>query len=264
MTGTSGQKGVLRSTVTEQYDSSKSIRRDDPLPLYHQLKQILLEQIETGKLGTGDALPTEKELQERYDVSRITVRRALSDLAAAGYLVRLSGRGTFVLQPKVLHTSGRIGGFIDDLTEQGFRVRSEILVNERRPVPFSIAQKLNVPEGKELPYRKALVFASGAPIALGETYDNLGPAFSITPDELRNTSFLTVLAEKHGLVFRHAERTTEAVAARADEAEFLDVGIGAPLLLVELLIQDSDDKPVYFVKSLYRGDRYKYFQRIKT
>ena len=78
---------------------SHQIDRSSPLPLYYQLKQILLEKIESGLWSPGDLIPSEHELQETYGVSRTTVRQTLSDLVHEGVLVRHRGRGTLSRNP---------------------------------------------------------------------------------------------------------------------------------------------------------------------
>ncbi|MCZ7569751.1 MAG: GntR family transcriptional regulator [Ardenticatenaceae bacterium] len=234
-----------------------TIDRNSPLPLYYQLKQILLRQIQNNDIPAGEPLPSEKDLQERYDVSRITVRRALSDLTAEGYLSRQAGRGTFVLHPKVQDRSETLGGFIDDLIAQGFSVESRILSYGMRPASRYVADKLGIDEGQPLLYFQKLVDADGEPIALTEAFINVDEGVTFTPEELNVHTVYPLLERKCGLILRRANKTLEATLALEDEAALLHVKPGTPMLLAHLIVSDERGQPGAFVKALYRGDRYK-------
>lgn len=239
-----------------------AIDRSSPVPLYYQLKRILLRHIQNGDIVPGEALPSEVELQQRYGVSRITVRRALSDLASEGYISRQPGRGTFVLQPKLQDRSEKLGGFADDLVAQGFKVESQILEHGRRPAPRGVARKLGVDEGQSLLYMQRLVYANGEPIALATGYFNLGEEIIFTTEELESDSIYPLLERKHGIPLRRADRTLEATVALEHEAQMLHVKPNTPLLLAELIVYDGQGRRVAFVKAVYRGDRYKYYSTL--
>lgn len=242
--------------------ATAAIDRSSPLPLYYQLRQILLRHILSGDIAPGEPLPTEKELQERHCVSRITVRRALSDLASEGYISRQAGRGTFVLRAKVQDRSEKLGGFVDDLVAQGYEVESQILGHGFRPVPHRVAQKLGVDVGQPVLYLRRLVYADSEPIGLATGYFNVGEEITFTREELNSSSIFPLLEQKYNIVLRRADKTMEATLALGDEAELLDVKPNTPLLLAELIAYDEQGQRVGFVKSLYRGDRYKYYQSI--
>lgn len=232
--------------------------RSSPVPLWYQLQQALLQLIQNGDFGPDAALPSEKELESIYGVSRITVRRALGNLATAGYVVRESGRGTFVLPPKVRHSSERIGGLHDDLAAQGYRVEAKVLEQGRPPAPASVASRLGLEEGHPVLYVRRLVFADGEPILLSANYHNVEPGIVFTRDELESDSIFKLLEQKHGVVLRRADRTIEATVALESDAKLLGVPPNAPMLLVRLIVYDDLDRPVSYVRALYRGDRYKY------
>lgn len=241
-----------------QLNGATGIETGSPLPLYYQLKQVLLHQIQNGDFRPGEVFPSEKELEERYAVSRITVRRALGDLASEGYISRQAGRGTFVLPGKLLDRSEKLGGLIEDLLDQGYEVQSEILEHRLVPVPQDIGARLAIPEGNSVLYFEKLVYADGAPIALAMCYFNLGPHVQLTVDELNQSTIYPLLERKYGIVIRHAERTIEATAALRREAKVLGVKVNAPMLLARLHVIDERGQPVAYVKTLYRGDRYKH------
>jgi GntR family transcriptional regulator len=246
----------------DQVGTIHTIDRSSPLPLYYQLKRILLRHIQNEDIIPGQAIPSETELQERYSVSRITVRRALSDLASEGYISRQAGRGTFVLRPKLQDRSETLGGFVADLTARGFKVESQILEYEMQPVPQYVAKKLGVDEGQPVLYFQRLVYADGEPIGLAMAYFNLGEGITFTREELNSDSIFPLLEHKYNIVLRRADRTVEATLALRNEAELLDTKPNKPILLAEIIVYDQQDQRVGFVKTLYRGDRYKYYHSI--
>ncbi len=235
------------------------LNREFPLPLYFQVKQSILRQLESGDLAPGDVLPTEKELEGRYGVSRITVRRALTELASEGYLSRQPGRGTFVCKPKLQPTSDGLGTFFQDLAAQGWKITSEILELGRTPASKGVAQKLGVAEGTWLIAFRRLVYADDEPIAISSVWLNLGEQVVLTREELKTGSMYPLLEAKYGISIHRAHKTIEATAALKEEAEALHTVPNAPLLLAEWLVVDKKDNPVIFMKALYRGDRYKHY-----
>ena len=110
------------------------VDRDDPVPLYHQLYRILLDKITSGAWRPGDLIPSEKELGQQYQSSRITIRQTLQQLAADGYLSREQGRGTFVAEPKMRGVQG-FASFTDDMRNRGLIPGSKIINQE---IPASI------------------------------------------------------------------------------------------------------------------------------
>jgi len=255
-----GQKSQMFDD--DQLRTTTAIVRSSPLPLYYQLKRILLRHIQDGHIIPGEAIASETELQERYGVSRITVRRALGDLASEGYISRQPGRGTFVLQPKLQDRSERLGGFSDNLSAQGFEVEWQILQYGMRPAPSSVARKLGVDESQPLLYFQRLVYADCEPIMLATVYVNVGEGITFTREELDSDSIYLLLERKYGIVVHRADRTIEATLALEEEAQLLHIKPNTPMLLVRFVAYGQQGQRVAFVKALYRGDRYKYYHTI--
>jgi GntR family transcriptional regulator len=255
-------ESVLCSCLLMIISKQSLLDRDSPLPLYYQLRQILLHHILSGDIAPGELLPTEQELQERHGVSRITVRRAMSDLASEGYISRQAGRGTFVQRAKVQDRSEKLGGFVDDLVAQGYKVKSQILQDGVRPVPHCVAQKLGIDEGQPVLYFERLVYADGEPIGLATAYFNVGQGITFTREELNSDSIFPLLEHKYNIVLQRADKTIEATVALGNEAKLLGVRPNTPLLLTELIAYDEQGQRVGFVKTIYRGDRYKYYHQV--
>jgi GntR family transcriptional regulator len=240
-----------------------AVDRLSPIPLYQQLKQILLQKIQQGEFVSGQVIPGEKQLEEMYGASQITIRRALTELASEGYISRQPGRGTFVLPPKIEHHSTYIGGFLDDLTAAGFERESVLLAFDSRLCPASVAKILNRSEDLPISYVERLVSVSGQPLWLSMCYYNFGDGHEPNLADIKQGSVLRAAKQKYGIIFSRADRTIEAVHPTDREAQLLQVVVTAPMLRVDLVAYNEVGKAVAFVRTLYR-DRYKYCHTISN
>ena len=235
-----------------------SISRDHPMPLYGQVKQVLLEQIRNNSFPPSQPLPTEKELEKSFGVSRITIRRAITELVKDGYLTRVAGKGTFIRSPRVQHYDARLGGIREDLTAQGFKVDTKILLNKRRPAPYNIAAVMNITENQELLHIRKLLRRNGEAFCMVDGNYRVEPSLRI-PDELVSSHSVTwLLKEEYGYQFHHAVRSMEAALPTEEEAELLECDLMTPIFRVELTVYDVKNDIFAFVKVHYRGDRYRY------
>src|SRR6266545_560700 len=121
------------------------LRRDLPVPLYHQLTSVILREIRAGRWAPGDRLPTEDELMARFRVSKITVRQALRELATLGYVRREQGRGTFVQRPPLEEGPRELTSFTDEMHHHGLAASSQVLEQGLIAAPDDIADKLAIP-----------------------------------------------------------------------------------------------------------------------
>src|SRR3712207_752721 len=125
----------------------RRIDHDSPVPYYYQLKQILAQEIETGRYEPGDKLPSEHDLCEAFKVSRTVVRQALNELEMEGLLRRRKGRGSFVMPKKVAESLFQnLTGLYEDVTARGGILRSEVRQLERVPAPVPVAAELGLQE----------------------------------------------------------------------------------------------------------------------
>jgi GntR family transcriptional regulator len=234
------------------------VDRSNPYPLYHQLKQILLGKIQQGEFSAGEAIPTESALQEQYGVSRITVRRALSELTSDGYLIRQPGKGTYVTHRKLKDKSRQLGGFAADLQARNMLVASKILQFSELPAPRHVAQQMGLEPGTPLLMYQRLIIADGAPIALSNCFVDLPPEFEVTVEELERESIFPLLERKYGYTLRKAERIVEAIMLMPEAALPLEGNPFSPALMNTLVVLDDNNRSVLFAQTTYRGDRYKH------
>jgi GntR family transcriptional regulator len=219
--------------------------------------------IERLRLAEGAVLPTEREVSERFEVSRITARQALAELENQGLIKREQGRGTFVAAPKIPRTLPRMASFTEDMLAKGARPSTRLLEGGEVDPPEEVAARLQLGAGKRTLRLHRLALANGRPIALLEIFlssaHDLNRRFSDLLQAARDSGFsLYATLERVGITFTHADEQIGATAATASQAALLEIDTGAPLLEMVRLSFVRGDLPVELVKAVYRSDRYNY------
>jgi GntR family transcriptional regulator len=201
------------------------------VPLHRQLFLVLHDEIGRGALAVGDALPTEQSLCEQFGVSRITVRRALADLADAGLIERRHGVGSFVAEysPPLQHDTG--GSYMDELRQVEFETDVEVVEIDVRPLPRPIAERLNRHDGALFVLRLRRERRTGEPLMITEAWLPADLAPIVTGPALAQAPLYRVLADAGvGLARREHELTAEIAGPRT--AALLGTAIGAPLMRI--------------------------------
>jgi GntR family transcriptional regulator len=228
------------------------------LPLYHQVAGILRQRIEEGVYPSGCRLQSEDELAVEFEVSRATVRQAMSELVTAGLIARHRGRGTFVGTPGQPLLKQRFRGSLSELIAESHRATTrDITVSHGETFPGYIAEALHLAVPRGTIARRTRMM-DGEPFSYTVTY--LPPEIGetvISEEGLRGSALLQLLL-KHGIALHSASQSIRAQLADPVLCSRIDVELGAPLLYVERLLHDTSGRPVDFVRSWYRGDRYEY------
>jgi GntR family transcriptional regulator len=230
--------------------------QSSPVPKYFQLRETLLERINAGRWPAGTAIPTEPELCKEFGVSRITVRRAISDLVHEGKLYTIQGKGTFIARPKLDERFvQRAFGFYEDMELQGQQLTTQILLQEVLPAPEVAAAHLEIPAGSPVHILIRLRSVQDEKILVSTTYipESLCP--DLVNDELSSVSLYRWFQTRYGLTVARAERNLEAVSAREREARLLDIPLHSPLLRLESVVYLPNGKPLEYSNTLHRGDR---------
>lgn len=231
--------------------------RDGPTPLYHQVKSLILREIETGHWQPDARLPSEDALVERFRVSKITVRHALRELASLGYVRREQGRGTFVQSPLLTSGPRALTSFTDEMRRHRLLASSRIREHRTIPAPADLADLLGIPTGAPVFRLQRVRYADGEPMGVQTAHLPLdllpGIADVITDD----VSLYALLRERYGLTPVRARDTHTAVTLDADTAALLHVRPGSPALSIKRLAVLRDGRRLEYVQSLMRGDRYR-------
>lgn len=224
-------------------------------PKYWTLKQHLLDLLDT--LAPGAPIPTERALATDFTVSRTTVRQALADLTVEGRLYRVQGKGTFVAEPKLAQRL-QLSSYTEDIRAQGRQPSSALLEVEELVAEAELAKLLDLRVGAKVLQLNRLRLADEEPMAIETTHLPLGRFRGLRKLVSEGGSLYAVLREHYGTEMRSAEETIETALAGPKEAELLGADVGMPMLLLSRHSFATDGKPVEFVRSIYRGDRYKF------
>lgn len=207
-------------------------------------------------LSVGDALPPERVLAADLGVSRMTLRRALDDLWRMGKVIRRQGAGTFVAEPKIAQML-TVTSFSQDMLARGLTPTSRTLSMERIDAGPRLASRLEVPAGEPLLRIRRLRLADGTPMAIETLHVPAASVPGLGADDLEDTSFYALLARRYGIHLTRGTQVIEPTVTDSEEADLLACPPHSPAFLFERTSYGSDDTPVEFVRSVYRGDRYK-------
>ena len=229
-----------------------------PIPLYHQLSQLLREAIERGVYQPGDRLPSEPELIREYGVSRITVRQAFDELAAEGLIIRRHGKGTYVAEARIEQELIRLTDFVEDMLQAGQQPSSRILASVHEPARPLVARSLQLSEGTEIVRIERVRLADEQPIAYDITWLPLRFGELVVSSDLTKETIYQVLEQRYGIPVLSGTFTITATQATEQQASILEIERGAPLLVMQRLSYTTNDEPVYFQERYYRPDRVQY------
>lgn len=237
--------------------------QDNIIPLYQQLADIIRNSIASGELKFGDKIPTEVELSEKYNVSRITVRTAISELVELGFLVKKQGKGTFVSRPKVQRKIEHLSSFTAACEASGLKVTNEIIKREVVEPELEDKKDLELDDDDKLLYIQRLRYAGGEPLMLENNYFSFN-RFNFLLEEDLSGSLYEVLRKKYDVnpsdsLNSGIDRTTiEIVKAMDEEAVLLRVQNCESLFYIKTVIYDDKNRPVHIGKQYIIGERYKF------
>ncbi|MFT3865662.1 MAG: GntR family transcriptional regulator [Solirubrobacterales bacterium] len=217
-----------------------------------QVRNRLAELIES--LQVGDAIPPERQLAESLGVSRPTLRAVVDGLVRDGVLRRRQGSGTYVAEPKVPGPL-TMTSFSEDMRRRGLEPGSRLLSFEKQNAGAKLGAKLRVSPADEVWSARRLRLADGESMAIESLYFPGDLLPEVSRADLENGSFYELLKER-GVAIAAGSQTIEATVTTEEEAELLGVPVYAPALLFERLTVAADGRPIEFVRSVYRGDRY--------
>ena len=227
------------------------------IPLYYQLVNIIKRNITAGTLKPGDVLPSESEMCKSFDISRSTVRQAVSMLEDEGLVVRKQGRGTYVAQPKLHRMTQQLYSFTNEISSLGQRPSSRLVEYEvMEPTP-DIVKMLELSDPTTPVYKFSRIRYMDDEALILET--SFYPQYlypELTRPMVEQNSFYALLVQR-GIVPTEAVDSYEAVVLNRREAEILGCRPGSSAFAVQRVTRMSDGKPCEFTQSLIRGDRVK-------
>lgn len=234
---------------------------DSPVPLYYQVELDLRRLIESGRLAPGEPVPPEMDLCRRYQVSRQTMRMALSRLVADALIARSPGRGTFVTPPAARTKFYLDRSFTQQMAELGRTAHSRLLAAAPGTVDAHDAEALQPYRGAACLRLARLRLGDDEPVGIQHTTILTEACPGLEAHDFETESLYDVLARVYELVIREIRHTVTAAVAGPEETELLGVGEGAPLLVVHTTALLAGDRIIEYTTSFYRADRYEYSTR---
>ncbi len=224
-------------------------------PLYLQVREYLAEQIFRGELAPDSKLPSERELSRALDISRMTVRRAITELVNEGLLNRRHGSGTYVAKPRVSYEAHELVSYTQAMRARGISVGSQLLEFSQVVASRRLAEQLQVEIGHVLYHVARLRLANRVPTVLERSFLSTERTPGLEEYDLEKTSIYDLLLAAYGVRIGRVTQTIEAVTASDIVAKQLRVDDGFPLLMITRTIyRAQDSRPVVYSQDLLRSD----------
>jgi GntR family transcriptional regulator len=248
---------AARMTPLAQADGVSHVDPALPIPLYHQIFTILRDKIYRGEYERDAFLPGEQEIATFFGVSRITAKRALDEIAAAGLAVREQGRGTRVsVAPRGTAVRGNVDGLLHSLHAKG-AAAVRLLDFAYVPAPEEAAERLALSPGDEVQRATRIWRSDAGPFNYLTTFVPAVIGRRWNRDELERKPLISLL-EETGMRIDRAEERVTATLADETTAPILEVSSGSALLKVMRTLYDQRERPVEYLVALYPPERYQY------
>ncbi|MBG6219031.1 GntR family transcriptional regulator [Arthrobacter sp. CAN_A6] len=233
---------------------------------HNELKHVWvrrqLQELVAAGLRPGDALLGERQLEEQFGVSRITVRRAISELVQDGALVRIKGKGTFVSHGMVRSTL-HLASFNEDMRAAGLEPSTRVISATTATPPEAAAEHLGLTPESKAHHISRLRLGNGAPVSVDESWLPIRLLPDLLSEDLNGSLYRILSASGHPV--QRVEQTVEAAPAPETTAALLDIEAGAPVLLFRrrsFTGPDEPGTPIEYSISIYRADRYQISMRL--
>jgi len=223
---------------------------------YHQIAEYYRSQIESQAMTAGKKMPTEEQICDLFQVSRITARQAMSELVQSGHIERIQGKGSFVRAIKMDMQLNHLQGFTEEMRAKGMSAFSHVLSVAVEPVDDVIAKHLDLSEGAQVISIKRVRYANGEPMAVEYVY----LPFHICPDLVNreHSGSLYSLLEEYGITVAKAKQDITAGFSPRAVCDLLEIKPAVPTLLIERTTYLENGSPLEYVRSMYRSDRYSF------
>jgi len=239
------------------------IDKSTPIPLYYQIMEDIKQQINEQKFKNGDKLPTENWMMEHYNVSRVTIRKALSELVAQEQIMSKRGKGNFVVGKKLELPLASMTSLHKMLTAAGINSSSKILSVNHCGLPVEIAEQTGLPEGEAVCVVHRIRLADGEPISDQTTYIREKFCKNLNLDELQQRSLYEMLEEDAHVRIIHSFQIFRTKMPDKIEMENLQLAKRIPLLSIIATVYNDEGDIIEYSINDYVSDRYQYALTLK-
>ncbi len=243
-------------------DTESIIREGSFVPKYHQLMEIIKGMIRSGELKQGMRIPSENELQEKYRLSNTTVRKAINELLHGGIIYREQGKGTFVARTRINQELTKITSFTEDMVQRGLKPSIKVISVDVILPSAELISSLILDKNDQVIKIHRLRLANREPVAIQTSYLSYKLSPGIEKEDLTK-SLTVILKERYNLHLVKAIQNLYPSLATDYESKMLEISKGAPVLIAERTSYLPSNQPAEFLKSVYRGNRYKFLVELR-
>jgi GntR family transcriptional regulator len=241
---------------------SRMFRDEEATPFYKQLKDKILEDVESGKLNHGDKLPSERELAVQFGISRMTARHTLSILEREGVVERRVGAGTFISNNKIEMDFITFNSFTNSMLGKGLKPSTQVLSIRKLEAKAILADKLKVAVGEEMVAIKRLRLVNEMPISIEESFIPERYCPNIANLITNFNSLYQILESEYGISLVKAKEYMQVTVSEESESKLLRIRSESPVIFREAVAFDLNDQEIEFSTSLTRSDIVKFYSEL--
>ncbi|MGM0445185.1 MAG: GntR family transcriptional regulator [Bacillota bacterium] len=244
-------------------NSEISLNKNSHVPLFFQIQEYFRKKIENTDIKPGTQLPTERELSDQLDISRVTIRKAMRALIAEGLCEKKVGKGIFVSDEKIPINLHRLEGTTDLLKKAGSSMKTVQNHKEVIKTDKKFANLLNIKVNSKILYLKRIRYIDDSPVILEHTYLPLIRYPKLDKYEF-NQSLYEILNEKYEVTPKNSRGCFNIIMAKEEEAKLLNLQLNTPLLVKEATVYSEEGTAIEYNKSVYRADKFNFMVDSKT
>ena len=244
----------------ESVFTKEDLNRDTPMPLYYQLKCLILKRIKNGEFPEGETIPTEAELQETFGISRSTIRQAITELVRDGWLERKTSKGTFV-KPRRSDTVSYIHSFepfYQQTAKMGKSTKTKVMKIETISPQKMLADGMGLSAGEKVIAISRIRYAEDVPMVIIHNYLPYEKCKFVLDHDLETESLYEILKVHPDTSIDHTKTIVSSELAELEDSRLLNVKIGSPILCFHNRAMSVDQWVIDFAYSRYRGDMNKF------
>lgn len=235
---------------------------EDKSPKYFIVKKAIVENIDNDLYHSNEAIPSEKKLMELYNVSRITIRKAIDELVTEGYLYKIQGKGTYVKADEGSNNLFSITSSTEDVQKMGMIPSKKTKISRIEFASPKRAKALEISTNDQVEVIGRISYADLEPLNYTIAFlpEKIFPG--LTEYDLEHESLYKLINDQYGVRITKARRTIEAVLAKDEIAKYLELEEGMPIILFRCVtygIVNGKETPIEYFKCYYRTDKYKFY-----
>ena len=235
---------------------------EDKSPKYFIVKKAIVENIDNDLYHSNEAIPSEKKLMEFYNVSRITIRKAIDELVTEGYLYKIQGKGTYVKADEGSNNLFSITSSTEDVQKMGMKPSKKTKISSIEFASPKRAKALEISTNDQVEVIGRISYADLEPLNYTIAFlpEKIFPG--LTEYDLEHESLYKLINDQYGVRITKARRTIEAVLAKDEIAKYLELEEGMPVILFRCVtygIVNGKETPIEYFKCYYRTDKYKFY-----